>query len=280
MSDSVNLEKLEKLREPFPSSAISQLPKGGTSLSYVGHANITDRLLNIDPLWTWEPVALDERGLPCMDYDAQGKPVGLWIRLTVCGVSRLGYGTCEARKAEPVKELIGDALRNAAMRFGMALELWSKAELESHHDDDMTSTPTRPPQAPPRPQQPQNGQSHANGNGRPPQAPQQPKTAPAASTPKLSPMQKLMVRCEEMGYCVGKDGKAAVPHIVNTLPHTDSPGNVTADNWEEKFDAIARYYTAKDEPAAPLTPTRGQPMPVNALAEEFDADDDDPFGSE
>jgi hypothetical protein len=30
-----------------------------------------------------------------------------------------------------MKERIGDAIRNAAMRFGIALDLWSKEELES-----------------------------------------------------------------------------------------------------------------------------------------------------
>src|SRR6266567_1529823 len=56
-------------------------------LDYIGHAATTDRLLQVDPAWTWTPVAHDERGLPRID--AQG---GLWINLTVAGVTRLGYG--------------------------------------------------------------------------------------------------------------------------------------------------------------------------------------------
>lgn len=159
-----NTEPLQLLREPFPASAISQLPKGGALLDFVGHAATTDRLLTADPHWTWEPFALDDRGLPALDYDAQGKPVGLWIKLTVCGVTRPGYGTCEARKNEPIKELIGDALRNAAMRFGVALDLWAKSDLESQKSSDEPSIP-HPQQ---RAQQPQNGQQRAqpqqNGN--------------------------------------------------------------------------------------------------------------------
>lgn len=89
-------------------------------IDYVGHAEVTDRLLLADPLWTWEPYAEDERGLPRIDADG-----GLWIRLTVSGVTRPGYGHADGKKGgNAVKEAIGDALRNAAMRFGVALDLW------------------------------------------------------------------------------------------------------------------------------------------------------------
>lgn len=100
-------------------------------LDYVGHAALTDRLLDCDPSWSWEPVSFDQQtGLP--KIDANG---GLWIRLTVCGVTRLGYGHADAKTGgDAVKEAIGDALRNAAMRFGAALELWHKGVL--HMDDD------------------------------------------------------------------------------------------------------------------------------------------------
>src|SRR6185369_5914650 len=86
-------------------------------LSYVGHAALTDRLLDVDPLWTWEPFAVDAMGYPALDKDG-----GLWIKLTVCGVTRLGYGDAQGKSGgDAMKERIGDALRNAAMRFGAAL---------------------------------------------------------------------------------------------------------------------------------------------------------------
>ncbi len=115
---------LAKLREPFAEEAVGKLPatpKRPMELDYVGHAVVTDRLLSADPEWNWEPLALDERGLPA--YDSLG---GLWIKLTVCGVTRLGYGD-----GPDPKQRIGDALRNAGMRFGIALYLWGKDELES-----------------------------------------------------------------------------------------------------------------------------------------------------
>lgn len=115
---------LADLRKPFPAGTVGKLPKGGVQLDYVGHAAVTDRLLEVDPSWSWEPMATDEDGLPKTD-----KAGNLWIRLTVLGVTRIGVG--DGRNA---KECIGDALRNAAMRFGVALDLWSKEELESIHD--------------------------------------------------------------------------------------------------------------------------------------------------
>lgn len=121
----------DQLRKPFPPEAIGKIPRGGIQLDYVGHAETTDRLLTVDPEWTWEPFSLDERGMPALVYDKNGWPIGLWINLTVLGVTRPGYGSCAPGKQDAVKELIGDALRNAAMRFGVALALWSKDELES-----------------------------------------------------------------------------------------------------------------------------------------------------
>jgi hypothetical protein len=91
-------------------------------LDFVGHADATDRFLEVDPDWTWEPFALDPRGLPAFDDNG-----GIWIRLTIAGTTRIGYGDADGKKgANAVKEAIGDALRNAGLRFGVALDLWRK----------------------------------------------------------------------------------------------------------------------------------------------------------
>lgn len=149
----MNIDNLKKLREPFPANQISKLPKPtkaqteevkadykkgvrceicGTwhhpkvvHLDYVGHAALTDRLLDTDPEWNWKPMGLDADGLPKLD-----KVGGMWILLTVCGVTRPGYGHAgEKTGGDAIKEIIGDALRNAAMRFGAALDLWHKGDL-------------------------------------------------------------------------------------------------------------------------------------------------------
>lgn len=163
---------LDLLREPFPAHQISKLPKPTKKqtddlkramdakdfslgirctlcgawhhkdvvhLDYVGHAALTDRLLDADPNWSWEPVAFRD-GLPA--FDGTG---GLWIKLTVCGVSRLGYGHAAAKPNQDPgareKEVIGDALRNAAMRFGAALDLWHKGDL--HGDAEAEDAPAQ-----------------------------------------------------------------------------------------------------------------------------------------
>ena len=119
-----DLKSLARLREPFPKEQIGKLPKGGIQLDFVGHGFITARLLDVDPLWNWEPVALDANGLPLLDEFG-----GLWIKLTVCNVTRLGYGDAGGRKGpDAIKVAIGDALRNAGMRFGLALDLWCKGD--------------------------------------------------------------------------------------------------------------------------------------------------------
>ena len=118
-------EQASALRAPFPTTAIGHMPKGGTMLAYVGHAAVTQRLLEVDPSWTWEPVAFGADGLPVLDE--QG---GLWIRLTIAEVTRLGYGHANGKKGpDAIKEAIGDAIRNAAMRFGVALDLWAKEDI-------------------------------------------------------------------------------------------------------------------------------------------------------
>ena len=114
------------LRKPFEPNQISVFPKNAgakAGLSYVGHAALTDRLLQADPEWTWDPVANPSSlGLPVV-----GTGVEMWIKLTIGGVSRYGYGDAQDKKGgNAVKEAIGDALRNAAMRFGVALDLWHK----------------------------------------------------------------------------------------------------------------------------------------------------------
>ena len=125
--------------EPFPPSAIGQLPRGGIKIDFVGHAQLTARLLALDPAWNWEPVAFNDAGEPLVVI--RDGIARLWIRLTVGGVTRLGVGTSKVGD-ETEKILIGDALRNAGMRFGLALDLWAKEPLWTQESE-------LPPAAPP-----------------------------------------------------------------------------------------------------------------------------------
>jgi hypothetical protein len=165
MSEQKKPEGLDLLRVPFADHQISKLPKPTKAqtdavrndfkkgircnlcgawhhpdvvhLDYVGHAALTDRLLDADPNWNWEPVT--QSGLPEIDQNK-----GMWIKLTVCGVTRLGYGHAEGKQGgDAIKEVIGDALRNAAMRFGAALDLWHKGDLHGDDDEKSASAPQK-----------------------------------------------------------------------------------------------------------------------------------------
>jgi hypothetical protein len=120
------LKGLQDLRKPIPQHLISQFPSNAgqkSGLDYINHAVVTDRLLSTDPEWHWEFHTAD--GLPA--FDEYG---GMFIKLTVCGVTRIGYGDKgNAKGADAIKNAISDAIKNAAMRFGVALELWTKEEL-------------------------------------------------------------------------------------------------------------------------------------------------------
>ncbi len=157
----LRMDGLAALRAPFTPNQIGKLPKpynkdslkgncrecGGyhglpaMHLDYVGHAALTDRFLDVDPEWSWEPFAVGPDGLPVLDRNG-----GLWIRLTVLGVTRIGYGDAQGKSGgDAVKEAIGDALRNAGMRFGAALDLWHKGDLHETDEPRTDPEPTPPP---------------------------------------------------------------------------------------------------------------------------------------
>lgn len=149
---SVNVEAIRTTlatRAEPDQATISYLPKGGAQIAYVGHAEITRMLLEADPEWTWEPQAWDPAGGPLII--ARGTHLVLWGFLTLHGKRIPCVGTCEAKKQEADKELIGDLIRNGAMRFGISLNLWSKAEKASPVEPDTVEAPApRPVEAPPR----------------------------------------------------------------------------------------------------------------------------------
>ena len=168
-----------KLQEPFAPNQIGKLPKrtcrncgnapgkvckdhekkkcqscgnymttAHIDLDYVGHAQVTGRLLEVDPAWTWEPYALDAQGFPAVIEEQNGRRI-LWIKMTVGGVTRPGVGIVDSAKSEVEKELISDAIRNAAMRFGVALDLWAKGDLHADdHEPPAPSPRTEKPEAP------------------------------------------------------------------------------------------------------------------------------------
>lgn len=159
---------LERYGSPDP-ALLSQLPKknkdGSTTfLSYIGHADITKILIEIDPMWSWEPVEWFE-GRPRIHIheavftfrDGQEKRTRIavmWGYLTVLGKRVACVGSAPADKEDCDKELYGDALRNGSMRLGIGIDLWAKS-VGKPMDRARQEHPANPrprPQAKPEPQ--------------------------------------------------------------------------------------------------------------------------------
>lgn len=115
---------LEQYAIPDP-KIVGTIPRNGINLAYVSHADITKILIEIDPNWNWQPVAWNN-GRPAINIE--NGTATMWATLTLLGKSLLGVGSVRADKQDLDKELIGDFLRNASMRFGIALSLWSKQD--------------------------------------------------------------------------------------------------------------------------------------------------------
>jgi hypothetical protein len=135
-------EIISKYGVPDP-KIVGKLPKGGMQLDFVGHADVTKMLIEIDPEWTWEPTAFDANGLPAYRVENGMAHMAGW--LTILGVRRLGIGSVMHNKPDLLKELISDFIRNASMRFGVCLSLWTKQEWD---DVSYTSSTPAPKPAP------------------------------------------------------------------------------------------------------------------------------------
>ena len=143
MSKQVELSDiLAKYGVPDP-KIVGKLPKGNTMLDFVGHADVTKMLIEIDPNWTWEPVAFDDQGLPAYRVENGYAHMAGW--LTIHGIRRLGIGSVQHNKQDLLKELCSDFIRNAAMRFGICLALWTKQEWDDLGDKPAPATPVAAP---------------------------------------------------------------------------------------------------------------------------------------
>jgi hypothetical protein len=161
----------KSLREPFPDSLIGHIPasRGRPELDYVGHAAVTDRLNTHVPEATW---TVDREFVHNGQY---------WIlgTMTIGEVSRPEYGD-----GKDPKEAIGNFIRRAAMRFGVAIDLWSREELEDGSESGEPSSPAGEGEPSPAGPSPANvtaaaGEGTASSEARSPDA----STEPAESPP-------------------------------------------------------------------------------------------------
>ena len=149
----------EKWTNP-PAESVHQLPRevksrdGGKRtiyLDYMGHAEVTLALIDADPCYQYG-WSTDDHGNMDILKSAQNYVLNGWLELhgvrrpCVATVPLVKYRNAKGEPvgpSDPEKELIGDLLRNGAMRFGIATGLWSKSE-KSGVSTDTTETAEAP----------------------------------------------------------------------------------------------------------------------------------------
>lgn len=126
----MNVEQARALREPFEN--VQQVTKRwkdketgqpkSVTLDYIGHAVVTDRLLRVDPGYEFRPL-LDDAGRPIVVLEGlgAGDSVGVWGELIVLGTSIVEF--CSGKD---LLDAYSRCLCRAAMRRGVALDLWIK----------------------------------------------------------------------------------------------------------------------------------------------------------
>ncbi len=115
---------VEEYAVPDP-KIVGTIQRSGVDLSFIGHADITRILLDVDPMWSWEPIEW-VNGQPAIHVE--NGIATMWGRLTLLGKTMICVGSAKADKAEYAKEIVGDLIRNGSMRFGIGISLWSKQD--------------------------------------------------------------------------------------------------------------------------------------------------------
>lgn len=145
------------LEKPFPADKVkTKTGQGGRKMSYISHGLITERLNDTDPSWLSRHVATHAYTGP----DGMLHCAGVEIEVTIGGVSRVEAGGPQRQDgfANEIKNAYSDALKRAAMRFGVALGMWETL-VDAEGDEDyhpegvpeQPAAPTEPKPARPTP---------------------------------------------------------------------------------------------------------------------------------
>jgi hypothetical protein len=135
-------DRVKRLSEPFDQAVIQYKPKGGRQTPFVSHGLVNKRLNKEAPGWSSRIVATG--------VDVTQNPKGgllytadVTLELTVAGVTRAEVGTNNQPvpdRGQALKSAASDALKRAAMRFGVALDLWESLD-EQDEDAHYATTP-------------------------------------------------------------------------------------------------------------------------------------------
>lgn len=126
--------------------------KDGKPIGYISHALVTELLNDVDPNWSSRVTHVHTSMVTTL---VNNQPVtalhclGVTLALTICGVTREESGGPQRMESftNELKNAQSDALKRAAMRFGVALRMWD-ALADGADDDDAPPQPL-----PPRPAQ-------------------------------------------------------------------------------------------------------------------------------
>jgi hypothetical protein len=140
-----NTEMRVALREPFAKHLITQVDKGFGKIDTINHAVVTDRLNAVAPGWT-----ISEPHIVQVEFkDGTPHVLAVWGSMTIGTVTRWEVGEVErpSTYGDELKKAMSDFLKRAAMRFGVGIDLWSKADLLAERGSSgsvaVTAAPSR-----------------------------------------------------------------------------------------------------------------------------------------
>jgi hypothetical protein len=214
-------EFIKKLSEPFPKDKIKQKrSQGGRVMSYISHGLVTERLNEVDPNWSshvlTEHIYTDQHGrLHCE---------GVTIALTVNHITRVEAGGPQRQDgfANEIKNAYSDALKRAAMRFGVALGMWESL-VDAEYDEDVHP-------------------DYTPGEFIAPQRPNPPPTERRTNTPP--PTQKTRTEPASRPQQANATGDATEPQIRNLFRLGKKLG-WTEDNFHEELFQTYEHTSVK-----------------------------------
>jgi hypothetical protein len=172
---------IDGLRAAFDPSVVGKKDK----FDYISHALVTERLNEVCPGWSLEITQV----FTYSDTNGRLHCEGVMVALTIDGVTRMEMGGPQ-RIGGPqgnngresfmleCKNAVSDALKRAAMRFGVALYLWDSLVDAIGDEDVHPDRPIEPP-APARAPQQRQAQSSGPPTANAPQRAAQPQTEPS-----------------------------------------------------------------------------------------------------
>jgi hypothetical protein len=217
-----------QLARPFPPEKVKQKRgQGGRTMDFISHGLVTERLNDADPSWASRVLAEHTYTDP---QTGRLHCEGVTIELTVLGVSRVEAGGPQRQDgfANEIKNAYSDALKRAAMRFGVALGMWESL-IDAEYDEDAhpdTSTP-RAGTTPGREPAPRSSPQRPTPSDRPAAVP----SAAGPPSPEILIVTDAMQDFRRYAIEHGVDGGPAFKAKVGK-PLTDFP------TWEERLAAL------------------------------------------